>query len=73
MTPGGQREEYEVFFNVTWQSSNMLRVYVESAYVRDSKYAGLRPNKKGRRDKMGGKILLTKKLRKEPIRQPPRR
>ena len=73
MTPGGQREEYEVFFNVTRQSSNMLRIYVESAYVRDSEYAGLRPNKMEKRDKVRGKTLLTKKLRREPIRQPPRR
>lgn len=71
--PDGQRKEYEVFFNVTRQSTNMLRVYVESAYIRDSEYEGLKPNKAGRRDKVGGKTLLSKKLRKEPIRQPPRR
>jgi hypothetical protein len=66
----GYRQEYEIFFSVTKQSNKLLRIYVESAYVRGNEYPGNRPKKFKRRDKVTAKVLLTKKLRCEPIRQP---
>lgn len=72
-TTSGEREEYEVFFRVTRQSGKMLRIYVESAYVRDEFASDKRPMKRVKRDKVKGVTLLAKKLRGEPIRRPPRR
>ena len=66
----GESLEYEVFFSLTRQSSRMLRVYVESAYVRDPDKPGNRPMHIKRRDKVRAKVLLAKKLRGEPIRRP---
>jgi len=66
----GERLEYEVFFSLTKQSSGMLRIYVESAYVRDPELPGNRPLHFRRRDRMRAKLLLAKKLCGETIRQP---
>ena len=70
LDPSGKRQEYEVFFSVTKQSSGMLRIYVESAYVRELNNPGNRPVHLKRRDKVRAKVLLAKKLRGEPIRRP---
>jgi hypothetical protein len=70
LDPSGKRLEYEVFFSLTKQSSRMLRIYVESAYVRDPNDPGNRPVHLKRRDKVRAKVLLAKKLRGEPIRRP---
>lgn len=66
----GNPLEYEVFFSLTKQSRNLLRVYVESAYVRDPDSPGNRPVNFRHRDKVRAKVLLAKKLRGEPIRRP---
>ncbi len=66
----GDSQEYEIFFSVTKQSNKLLRIYVESAYVRGNENPGNRPKKFKHRDKVTAKVLLTKKLRCEPIRQP---
>ncbi len=73
LDPSGQRLEYEVFFSLTKQSSRMLRIYVESAYVRDPDNPGNRPTHLKRRDKVRAKVLLAKKLRGESIRRPANR
>lgn len=70
LDPAGKRLEYEVFFSITRQGSGMVRIYVESAYVRGSDNPGNRPVHLKRRDKMRAKVLLAKKLRGEPIRRP---
>jgi hypothetical protein len=70
LDPSGKRLEYEVFFSLTKQSNRMLRIYVESAYVRDPNNPGNRPVHLKRRDKVRAKVLLAKKLRGEPIRRP---
>lgn len=66
----GETEEYEVFFRITRQGSKMLRIYVESAYVREPEKAINKPVHLKRRDKVRAKVLLAKKLRGEPIRRP---
>lgn len=65
-----ETEEYEVFFSITRQSSRMLRIYVESAYVREPEKVTNKPVHLKRRDKVRAKVLLAKKLRGEPIRRP---
>lgn len=70
LDPAGERQEYEVFFSITRQSSGMLRIYVESAYVREPDNPGNRPVHLKRRDKVRAKVLLAKKLRGEPVRRP---
>ena len=70
LDPAGKRLEYEVFFSLTKQSNRMLRIYVESAYVRDPANPGNRPVHLKRRDKVRAKVLLAKKLRGEPVRRP---
>ena len=71
--PQGRNLVYEVYFNVTRLSSNLLRLYVESAYVRTERHNIRRPSDFKREHKIGGKLLLAKKLRGEPIIRPQRR
>lgn len=66
----GKQQVYEVFFKLTRQSSNFLRVYVESAYVRAAESEIRRPSEFRRKAKIRGKVLLVKKLRNEPIMRP---
>ena len=66
----GRQQVYEVFFKLTRQSSNFLRVYVESAYVRAAESEIRRPSEFRRKAKIRGKVLLVKKLRNEPIMRP---
>ena len=68
--PSGGRIEYEVYFNITRQSSSLLRIYVESAYTRDQDSADKRPKASKRKDKVRAKVLMAKKLRKESVRRP---
>lgn len=68
----GECQEYEVFFSITRQSSYMLRIYVESAYVREPGSSRNKPVHLKRRDKVRAKVLLAKKLRGEPVRRPKR-
>lgn len=42
----GNTKDYEVYFQVTKASSNKLKLYVESAYIRDPDYASSQPSKK---------------------------
>lgn len=70
LNSNGETEEYEVFFSITRQTSRMLRIYVESAYVRDSENITNKQIHLKRRDKVRAKVLLAKKLRGEPIRRP---
>lgn len=66
----GKPQVYEVFFNLTRQSSNFLRVYVESAYVRTAENEIRRPSEFRRKAKIRGKVLLAKKLRNKPVMRP---
>ncbi len=66
----GAIQIYEVFFNLTRQSRNFLRVYVESGYVRTAGDEVRRPHDFRRKSKVRGKVLLAKKLRNEPIVRP---
>lgn len=66
----GVRHTYEVFFNLTRQSSKFVRIYVESGYVRTADDEMRRPSDFRRQAKMRGKVLLAKKLRKPPILAP---
>lgn len=68
--PSGQRIDYEIYFNLTRQSSTLLRVYVESAYTRDKEDINKRPKASRRKDKVRAKVLMAKKLRGESIRRP---
>jgi len=70
--PDGVGQFYEVFFNVRRMSSNAVRIYVESAYVRTENRRGNQPSGFRKRDKIGSKNLLIKTLRREPIRRPKR-
>ena len=63
----------EVYFNVSRQSRNFLRLYVESAYVRTEGNEIHRPSDFKREHKIGGELLLAKKLRGEPIIRPQQR
>ena len=66
----GRRQVYEVYFNLTRPSSNFLRLYVESAYVRTGENRVRRPEEFKRKEKIRGNVLLAKKLRGEAIRRP---
>ena len=66
----GAIQIYEVFFNLTRQSRNFLRVYVESGYVRTAGDEVRRPHDFRHKSKVRGKVLLAKKLRNEPIVRP---
>lgn len=70
LDPQGVQQVYEIFFNLTRQSSNFLRVYVESAYVRTVENEIRRPSEFKRNAKIRGKVLLAKKLRNQPIMRP---
>ena len=70
LSSDGKRLDYEVFFSLTKQSNRMLRIYVESAYVRDLNNPSNKPAHTKRRDKMRARVLLAKKLRGEPTRRP---
>lgn len=70
VTELGEREEYEIYFNVTKQGKNKLRLFVESAYIRDEERLKTKPLHFSRRDKVSVKILFAKKLRNLPIIEP---
>lgn len=42
----GEKEEYEVYFNVARSGKGLLRLFIESAYVRDDEHEGSQPTKK---------------------------
>ena len=73
LDPLGRRQVYEVYFNLTWQSRNFLRLYVESAYVRTGENRVRGRGDFRRKDRIRGNVLLAKKLRHEAIRRPGRR
>jgi len=66
----GELRQYEIFFRITKQDTNTLRVYVESAYVRDSKALNRKPAAPRRRGKVSAKLLMAKTLKGEPIPRP---
>jgi len=68
-----ETQTYEIFFRIKRQSSHTLRIFVESAYVRDSHRSHTRPVPLTRRGKVSAKILMTKTLRGESIKRPIRR
>ncbi len=69
----GRPQVYGVYFNLTRQSRNLLRLYVESAYVLTGENRVRQRGDFKRRDKIRGNVLLAKKLRREAIRRPTRR
>lgn len=71
ITKDFKRLDYEIFFSVSqYKERSSLKIYVESAYVRDGNYIDSRPKPKNRKDKIKAKVLLAKKARGEPIRRP---
>jgi len=68
---GGTMKDYEIFFNLSRWSSGMLRLYVESAYVRTQRGLSNKPSHFRKNGKVYAKTLFSKKLRKKPLRQPP--
>ena len=72
LDPLGRPQVYEVYFNLTWQSRNFLRLYVESAYVRTGENRVRGRGDVRRKDRIRGNVLLAKKLRREAIRRPRR-
>ena len=70
LDPSNKRLEYEVFFRLTRQDSKLLRIVVESAYVRDPAKFGNKQVNFNRRDRVRAKVLLAKKLRGESVRRP---
>lgn len=63
----GNQIEYEIFFSLTLQGCHFLRLYVESAYVRDAHHQLAKPKHFKHRAKIKASVLLAKKLRGEPI------
>lgn len=66
----GRPQVYEVYFSLSRQSRNFLRLYVVSAYVRTGENQVRRAGYFRRKDKVRGNVLLAKKLRGEAIRRP---
>lgn len=69
LNESGLVEKYEVFFSVSRQSSAFLRIFVESAYVRDLARGG-GSHSQGYKRTIRARVLLAKKLRREPIVKP---
>ncbi|HXR49614.1 MAG TPA: hypothetical protein VN778_01150, partial [Verrucomicrobiae bacterium] len=46
MDDQGQKIEYEVYFLVSRERRGLLRLYVQSAYARDSTHSSSQPKKK---------------------------
>jgi hypothetical protein len=42
----GKKQEYEIYFNVTRSSGGKLRLFVESAFIRDEDHGSSQPKKK---------------------------
>ncbi|CRI54978.1 hypothetical protein [Pseudomonas sp. CCOS 191] len=63
---------YEVYFNMRREAATSLRIYVESAYVRDARHAAGSQSRFKRHEKIKGWLLMLKKLRNEPVRRPMR-
>lgn len=64
----GERQEYEIYITVTRsRERGALRLYVQSAYVRDRTHIGSRP----RRRVLKTRVLLHNTLHGKPIRIPP--
>ncbi|APO93313.1 hypothetical protein [Xanthomonas vesicatoria] len=64
--------QYEVYFNVTTRGGGVVRIYVESAYVRDED-ADNDPYKFKKEDRIKGWRLLLNRATGKPVRRPPRR
>ncbi|HHZ24880.1 TPA: hypothetical protein HH296_21315 [Xanthomonas vasicola pv. zeae] len=67
--PGAQ---YEVYFNVAARGQGAVRIYVESAYVRDED-ADNDPYKFKKDDRIKGWRLLLNRATGKPVRRPPKR
>lgn len=68
----GNEEEYEIFFNLRKQGNRMLRIYVESAYIRDENNQSRRPVNFKQRDKIRARVLFANTLRGRPVIKPRR-
>ncbi|WP_372364231.1 hypothetical protein ACCQ07_21390 (plasmid) [Xanthomonas sp. NCPPB 3583] len=64
--------QYEVYFNVTSRGGGAVRIYVESAYVRDED-ADNDPYKFKKDDRIKGWRLLLNRATGRPVRRPPLR
>jgi len=42
----GQEKEYEIYFKVTRSGKGLLRLFIQSAYIRDAEHDGSQPAKK---------------------------
>jgi len=63
----GEELPYEVYFRIARESSPMVRIYVQSAYVRDTNISPNRPSFRRRHEGVSGRVLLAKTLRGEPV------
>jgi len=63
----GEGLPYEVYFRIARQGSTMVRIYVQSAYVRDTNISPNRPSFQRRHEGVSGRVLLAKTLRGEPV------
>lgn len=63
---------YEIYFSLRKESKGYLRMYVESAYLRDDDYMDRRPQNFKKREKVKGRVLLLNTLRGTPTKRPPR-
>jgi len=66
----GKPQEYEIFFRIFRQSSRVLRIFVDSAYVRDPHRSYKQPTPPMRRAKISAKVLMAKTLRGESVKRP---
>lgn len=73
LTENAGSRDYEIFFSLTRQTGNFLRLYVESAYVREAGFPGSPAHNVQRKSRVRAKVLFAKKLRGEAIREPPKR
>lgn len=63
-TDEGKSIEYEVYFKVSRESKGRLRLFIESAYIRDDEYGTSQPRKK----KIGFFVIARNTMHNKPIK-----
>jgi len=66
MQSDGKTQEYEVYFQPSRSSKDVLTLYIQSAYMRDGKYSQIRPKRK----KIDFHVVLLNTLTRKPIKMP---
>lgn len=62
----GEPQEYEIYFNVTRSSAGRLRLFVESAFIRDDEHESSQPKKK----KINFFVIAYNRQTNKPIKPP---